>query len=183
MLSSRISIKLPKPLPRAMDPLDMKRLLAVVLKIRDRTMIVVFLQTGIRIGKLLRPRVSDFYLPERRDTLVVGEKNQTGRAVYLGVDACQALQEWIRKRVQEKPLLFLRSRAKLPRLYRRPGDVSAVSAEGWDIREGIFVAWSSAYLYHGGAECGDAPGVFAAGVRAQQPGADKALCAVNPINP
>ena len=106
MLSRRISIKLPKPLPRAMDPLDMKRLLAVVQKIRDRTMILVFLRTGIRIGKLLRPRVSDFYLPERRDTLVVGEKNQTGRAVYLGVDACQALQEWIRKRVQEKPLLF-----------------------------------------------------------------------------
>ena len=82
-----------------------------------------------------------------------------------------------------KTVAFLRSRAKLPRLYRRPGDVSAVSAEGWDIREGIFVAWSSAYLYHGGAECGDAPGVFAAGVRAQQPGADKALCAVNPIKP
>ena len=106
VLSRRISIKVPKPLPRAMDPLDVKRLLAVVQKVRDRAMILVLLRTGIRIGELLRLRVSDIYLPERKIHLVVGEKNRTGRVVYLSVDACQALQEWIRKREKEKPLLF-----------------------------------------------------------------------------
>jgi integrase/recombinase XerD len=106
VLSRRISIKVPKPLPRAMDPLDVKRLLAVVQKVRDRAMILVLLRTGIRIGELLRLRVSDVYLPERKIHLVVGEKNRTGRVVYLSVDACQALQEWIRKREKEKPLLF-----------------------------------------------------------------------------
>ncbi len=106
VLSRRISIKVPKPLPRAMDPLDVKRLLEVVQKIRDRAMILVLLRTGIRIGELLRLRVSEVYLPERKIHLVVGEKNRTGRVVYLSVDACQALQEWIRKREKEKPLLF-----------------------------------------------------------------------------
>ena len=106
VLSRRMSIKVPKPLPRAMDPLDVKRLLAVVQKVRDRAMILVLLRTGIRIGELLTLRVSDVYLPERKIHLVVGEKNRTGRVVYLSVDACQALQEWMRKREEGKPLLF-----------------------------------------------------------------------------
>jgi len=106
VLSRRISIKVPKALPRALDPLDVRRLLAVVQKVRDRAMILVLLRTGIRIGELLRLRVSDVYLPERRIHLVVGEKNRTGRVVYLSVDACQALQEWMRKRDAGKPLLF-----------------------------------------------------------------------------
>jgi len=106
VLSRRMSIKVPKPLPRAMDPLDVKRLLAVLQKVRDRAMILVLLRTGIRIGELLTLRVSDVYLPERKIHLVVGEKNRTGRVVYLSVDACQALQEWMRKREEGKPLLF-----------------------------------------------------------------------------
>jgi integrase/recombinase XerD len=106
VLSRRLSIKVPKALPRALDPMDVKKLLAVIQKVRDRAMILVLLRTGIRIGELLRLRVSDVYLPERKIHLVVGEKNRTGRVVYLSVDACQALQEWIKKREEERPLLF-----------------------------------------------------------------------------
>jgi site-specific recombinase XerD len=106
VLSRRISIKVPKPLPRAMDLGDVNRLLAVVQKVRDRAMILVLLRTGVRIGELLNLRVSDVYLRERKIHLVVGEKNRTGRVVYLSLDACRALQEWMRKREEEKPLLF-----------------------------------------------------------------------------
>jgi integrase/recombinase XerD len=106
VLSRRMSIKVPKPLPRALDPLDVKRLLAVVQKVRDRAMILVLLRTGIRIGELLRLRVSDVYLAERKILLYIGEKNRTGRVVYLSLDACQTLQEWMRKREEGKPLLF-----------------------------------------------------------------------------
>jgi integrase/recombinase XerD len=106
ILSRRLSIKVPKALPRALDPLDVKKLLAVIQKVRDRAMILVLLRTGIRIGELLKLRVSDVYLPERKIHLVVGEKNRTGRVVYLSVDACQALQEWIKTREEERPLLF-----------------------------------------------------------------------------
>jgi hypothetical protein len=55
-----------------------------------------------------------------------------------------------------KTVALLRSGEKLPVLYRRPGDVSAISAEGRDIREGLFVAWSEAYLCYGAVECRDA---------------------------
>jgi integrase/recombinase XerD len=106
VLSRRISIKVPKPLPRAMGPGDVNRLLAVVQEVRDRAMILVLLRTGVRIGELLNLRVSDVYLPERKIHLVVGEKNRTGRVVYLSVEACRALQEWMRKREEGKLLLF-----------------------------------------------------------------------------
>jgi site-specific recombinase XerD len=106
VLSRRISIKVPEALPRAMDPRDVKRLLAGVQKVRDRAMILVLLRTGIRIGELLQLRVGDVHLPERKIFLYIGEKNRTGRVVYLSVDACQALQEWMKKREAGKPLLF-----------------------------------------------------------------------------
>ncbi len=106
VLSRRISIKVPKALPRALDPFDVKKLLAGIQKVRDRAMILVLLRTGIRIGELLRLRVSDVYLLERKIHLVVGEKNRTGRVVYLSVDACQALQEWMSKRMEGKIFLF-----------------------------------------------------------------------------
>jgi integrase/recombinase XerD len=106
VLARPIRIKVPDALPRAMDPSDVKRLLSVTKKIRDRAMILVLLRTGMRIGELLRTRVSDVHLEERRILLWVGEKNRTGRVVYLSEDACEALRAWERKRDPGKALLF-----------------------------------------------------------------------------
>jgi len=106
VLARRVRIKVPEALPRAMDVEDVKRLLSVIRKVRDRAMILVLLRTGMRIGELLRTRVSDVQLEERKIQLVVGEKNRAGRVVYLSADACQALQEWMRSRDPGKPLLF-----------------------------------------------------------------------------
>lgn len=97
VLERRIGIKLPDALPRAMDPRDVRRLLAVVEKIRDRAMILVLLRTGMRIGELLQLQVTDVHLAERKILLYIGEKNRTGRVVYLSLDACQALKEWMQK--------------------------------------------------------------------------------------
>jgi len=106
VLAHRIRIKVPDALPRAMDPLDVKRFLSVIGNIRDRAMILVLLRTGMRIGELLRTRVSDVRLPERKILLWVGEKNRTGRVVYLSEDACEAVRAWDQKREAHKPLLF-----------------------------------------------------------------------------
>ncbi len=106
VLVRRIRIKVPDPLPRAMDPLDVKRLLSVTQDIRDRAMILVLLRTGMRIGELLQTRTSDVHLAERKILLWVGEKNRMGRVVYLSEDACEAVRAWIRKRDAHKPLLF-----------------------------------------------------------------------------
>jgi integrase len=81
-----------------MDPLDVKRLLSVTQNVRDRAMILVLLRTGMRIGELLRTRVSDVHLAERKILLWVGEKNRTGRVVYLSEDACEAVRAWIEAR-------------------------------------------------------------------------------------
>ena len=106
VLARRIRIKLPELLPRAMEAEDVKRLLGVLHKVRDGAMILVLLRTGMRIGELLRTRVSDVHLDERKIQLVVGEKNRTGRVVYLSADACQALKLWMKRRDSDKPLLF-----------------------------------------------------------------------------
>jgi len=106
VLARRIRIKLPELLPRAMEAEDVKRLLGVLHKVRDGAMILVLLRTGMRIGELLRTRVSDVHLDERKIQLVVGEKNRTGRVVYLSADAGQALKLWMKRRDPDKPLLF-----------------------------------------------------------------------------
>jgi integrase/recombinase XerD len=106
ILAHRIRIKVPDPLPRAMDPMDVRRLLCVTQNIRDRAMILLLLRTGMRIGELLQTRVSDVHLAERRILLWVGEKNRIGRVVYFSDDACEAVKAWIRKRDAHKPLLF-----------------------------------------------------------------------------
>jgi hypothetical protein len=53
VLARSLKIKVPELLPKAMGPEDVKRLLAVVAKVRDRAMILVLLRTGMRIGELL----------------------------------------------------------------------------------------------------------------------------------
>jgi site-specific recombinase XerD len=106
VLARPIRIKVPDALPRAMDPLDVKRLLSVTQNIRDRAMILVLLRTGMRIGELLQTRVCDVHLAERKILLWVGEKNRIGRVVYLSEDACEAVRAWVQKRDVHKPLLF-----------------------------------------------------------------------------
>jgi len=63
-----------------------------------------------------------------------------------------------------KAFALLWAGAKLPELYGRPGDVSAVLEEGGNFGEGLFIAWPSPYLCYGAVERGNAPGVFAAAV-------------------
>jgi integrase/recombinase XerD len=106
VLARPIRIKVPDALPRAMDPVDVKRLLFVTQNIRDRAMILVLLRTGMRIGELLQTRASDVHLDERKILLWIGEKNRMGRVVYLSEDACQAVRAWNQKRDPHKPLLF-----------------------------------------------------------------------------
>jgi len=98
VLSRSIKIKVPELLPRAMDPEDVKRLLAVVSKVRDRAMILVLLRTGMRIGELLSTTMRDLNLQERKILIFQAEKTQVGRVVYLSDDAHQALLAWLAER-------------------------------------------------------------------------------------
>lgn len=106
VLSRSIKIKVPELLPRAMDPEDVKRLLAVVSKVRDRALILVLLRTGMRIGELLSTTMRDLNLQERKILIFQAEKTQVGRVVYLSDDAHQALLAWLAERDPHKEQLF-----------------------------------------------------------------------------
>lgn len=102
----KIRIKVPDALPKAMDPVDVKRLLAVIDDVRDRAMIVVMLRTGLRIGELLALKVDDVRLAEKKILIWEGEKNCVGRTVCLSDDACKDLGQWRYYRDPQKAQLF-----------------------------------------------------------------------------
>jgi integrase/recombinase XerD len=106
VLSRNIVLKLPELLPRAMDPEDVKQLLAVVEKVRDRALVLLLLRTGMRIGELLSATVSDLNLRERKILIYQAEKTQVGRVVYFSDDAREALQAWLVERDPQKQQLF-----------------------------------------------------------------------------
>jgi site-specific recombinase XerD len=106
LLGRKMSIKVPDALPRAMDPNDVRRLIAVLEGVRDRAMILVLLRTGMRIGELLNTIVEDVNVKERRIEIYEGEKTSVGRVVYLSDDALKALEAWLKVRDPCKIYLF-----------------------------------------------------------------------------
>ena len=106
VLARRIRLKKPETLPRAMDPDDVKQLLAVIGNPRDRAMIMTLLRTGMRIGELLNTKVHDLHIKDRRIDIYEGEKNRIGRVVYLSDDALQALKTWVKVKDAHKVFLF-----------------------------------------------------------------------------
>jgi site-specific recombinase XerD len=106
LLVRRIRLRLPDPLPKAISPDDVKKLLSVLDDVRDRAMILVLLRTGMRIGELLSTRVNDVNLAERKIAIWQAEKNLVGRVVCVSDDAASALRAWFRKRDPDKAVLF-----------------------------------------------------------------------------
>ena len=106
VLSKRMKVKVPKSLPRAIDPTHIKRLLAVIDRVRDRAMILIMLRTGMRVGELLQTLVSEVNMKERRIEIFEAAKNRVGRVVYLSDDARDALKAWFKERDPRQELLF-----------------------------------------------------------------------------
>ena len=106
VLSKRMQVKVPDSLPRAIDPQDIRRLLAVLDRVRDRAMILIMLRTGMRVGELLNTLVSEVNMKERRIEIFEASKNRVGRVVYLSDDARDALKAWFKERDPRKELLF-----------------------------------------------------------------------------
>jgi len=91
LLARKIKLKVPDALPRAIEPEDVKCLLAVLDDVRNRAMILLLLRTGMRIGELLNTKLVDVYLADKKIMIYEGEKNRKGRAVCFSNDAGQAL--------------------------------------------------------------------------------------------
>lgn len=106
LLESKIRLKLPDKLPRAIAPEDLSRLLGVINRPRDRALILLLLRTGMRIGELLNTKVVDIDFREQKIFIYLAEKTAVGRAVYYSDDAHAALMQWLRRRDPLKDFLF-----------------------------------------------------------------------------
>jgi integrase/recombinase XerD len=106
VLRRPIRLKRPDTLPRAMDPDDVRQLLALIGSLRDRALVLVLLRTGMRIGELLNTRMIDVHLQECKIEIDEGEKNRLGRVVYLSADAVGALKQWLAIRDPGNAFLF-----------------------------------------------------------------------------
>ena len=102
----KIKLKVPDYLPRAIAPGDVRKLLGVIEKTRDRALILILLRTGMRIGELLGSKMIDLDVREKKIHIYEGEKNCLGRVVYLSDDALMALKLWLSKRKPGKEYLF-----------------------------------------------------------------------------
>jgi integrase/recombinase XerC/integrase/recombinase XerD len=106
VLKRSFKLKLPEALPRAMNPVDVRKLLCVIDDIRDRALFVLLLRTGIRIGEALGLRLNDLDIKGRKVHLYEGEKNSMGRVVYLSDDALFAIKLWLRRMDKNKEFIF-----------------------------------------------------------------------------
>ena len=106
LLERKIRIRLPERLPRAIDPKDLKQLLAVIDKVCDRALILLLLRTGMRIGELLSTKVHDVDLNNQRILIYAADKTGVGRVAYYSDDAQEALLAWLSARNTFKEHLF-----------------------------------------------------------------------------
>jgi site-specific recombinase XerD len=106
LLKRKLRIKLPDALPRAIDPEDIKQLLAVLKAPRDRALILTLLRTGMRIGELLNTKIQDLNLKAQCIEIFEAQKNRVGRVVYLSKDAQAALKKWLKRKRPQTDYLF-----------------------------------------------------------------------------
>ena len=102
----KISIRLPKPLPRHLKDDQVANLFSVITKARDRAMFMLMLRSGLRVEEVAHLTV-DAVEYGRRELFVANGKGAKDRMVYLSDDACTALLAYLEKRTSKARELFL----------------------------------------------------------------------------
>ena len=102
---SRISLRLPKPLPRHLRDDQAKKLLTLITDPRDRAMFLLMLRCGLRVQEVadLTGDAIDF---GRRQIFVSHGKGAKDRVVYMSEDARSALLAYLEKRSSKAKRLF-----------------------------------------------------------------------------
>jgi site-specific recombinase XerD len=103
---TRISLRLPKPLPRHLKDDQVTRLFAVITDVRDRAMFMLMVRCGLRVQEVADLTV-DAVEYTRRRILVSNGKGAKGRVVYMSEDARSALSAYLAKRSSKGKGLFL----------------------------------------------------------------------------
>jgi site-specific recombinase XerD len=102
----KVSIRLPKPLPRHLKDDQVYRLLAAITDPRDRAMVILMLRCGLRVEEVSRLTVDAVELSRRRLFVAKG-KGGKDRVVYLSDDARRALKAYLTIRSSKASSLFL----------------------------------------------------------------------------
>ena len=103
---SRISLRLPKPLPRHLKDDQVKELFGVITDLRDRAMFMLMLRCGLRVQEVAELTV-DAVEYGRRQIFVFHGKGAKDRVVYMSEDARSALLAYLAKRSSKARRLFL----------------------------------------------------------------------------
>ncbi len=102
----RISIRLPRPLPRHLKDDQVTRLLAVIKDVRDRAMFMLMLRCGLRVQEVA-DLTADAVDYQRKQIFVSKGKGSKDRVVYVSEDARTALLAYLSKRSVKGKRLFL----------------------------------------------------------------------------
>jgi site-specific recombinase XerD len=103
---TRISLRLPKPLPRHLKDDQVKELFAIITDPRDRAMFMLMLRCGLRVEEVAHLTVDAVEYP-RRQIYVRNGKGGKDRIVYLSEDARLALLAYQQRRSSKVKELFL----------------------------------------------------------------------------
>ncbi len=103
---TRISLRLPKPLPRHLKDDQVRRLFDGITDLRDRAMFMLMLRCGLRVQEVAELTV-DAVEYGRRQIFVFHGKGAKDRVVYMSEDARSALLAYLEKRSSKARGLFL----------------------------------------------------------------------------
>ena len=109
---TRISIRLPKPLPRHLQDGQVTRLFAAITDLRDKALFMVMLRCGLRVQEVADLTVDaiDF---GRRQIFVSNGKGAKDRIVYVSEDARSALLAYLARRSSKAEGLFLVQKGRM----------------------------------------------------------------------
>jgi site-specific recombinase XerD len=103
---TRISLRLPKPLPRHLKDDQVRRFFEGITDLRDRAMFMLMLRCGLRVQEVAELTV-DAVEYQRRQIFVFHGKGAKDRVVYMSEDARSALLAYLAKRSSKSRGLFL----------------------------------------------------------------------------
>jgi site-specific recombinase XerD len=103
---TRISLRLPKPLPRHLKDDQVRRLFDGITDLRDRAMFMLMLRCGLRVQEVAELTV-DAVEYGRRQIFIFHGKGAKDRVVYMSEDARSALLAYLEKRSSKARALFL----------------------------------------------------------------------------
>jgi site-specific recombinase XerD len=103
---TRISLRLPKPLPRHLKDDQVREFFGVITDLRDRAMFMLMLRCGLRVQEVAELTV-DAVEYGRKQIFVFHGKGAKDRVVYMSEDARSALMAYLAKRSSKAKGLFL----------------------------------------------------------------------------